>query len=108
MVPSKNLDIQAYESHIRAFCEKWRIVKLSLFGSVLRTDFSDASDIDALASFSPEADWSLLDHIQMEQELKALFGRDVDLVSRRGLEQSRNSLRRQAILESAEPIYVAR
>ena len=41
----------------------------------------------------------------MEEELKALFERDVDLTERAGIEQSRNHLRRKAILHSAETIY---
>jgi hypothetical protein len=43
----------------------------------------------------------------MEEELKEIFGRDVDLVDRRGIEQSRNYLRRKAILDSAKVIYAA-
>jgi predicted nucleotidyltransferase len=42
----------------------------------------------------------------MEQELKKIFGREVDLVSRRGIEASRNYIRRKAILRSAEVVYV--
>ena len=58
-------------------------------------------------TFAPDAHWGLLDMIAMESELTDLLGRKVDLVSRRGVEQSRNRRRRTAILESAEPIYVA-
>ena len=43
--------------------------------------------------------------VEMEEELKALFGREVDLVSRRGIERSSNHLRREAILGSAETIH---
>jgi hypothetical protein len=43
----------------------------------------------------------------MQDELKSIFDRDVDLVSRRGIERSRNHLRRKAILDSAEVLYVA-
>ena len=48
---------------------------------------------------------SLLDHVTMREELMVLFGRDVDLVTRKGVERSRNSLRRDAILESAKVVY---
>jgi predicted nucleotidyltransferase len=61
-----------------------------------------------LVTFSPDAEWSLLDHIAMEEELSAIFGRKVDLVSRRAIERSENYLRRKAILETAQPYYVAR
>jgi porphobilinogen deaminase len=43
----------------------------------------------------------------MKDELEAIFGREVDLVSRRGLEMSRNHIRKQAILSSALVLYAA-
>jgi len=92
---------------VAAFCQRWKIVELSLFGSVLREDFRPDSDVDVLVTFAPEADWSLFDHMAMEEELSAAFGRKVDLLSRRAIERSANWIRRQAILESAEPFYVA-
>ena len=90
---------------IAAFCKRWQVLELSLFGSVVRSDFSPDSDIDALVSFSPQSEWGLYDHIQMKQELKELFGRDVDLITQRALEQSHNELLRTEILESAQVIY---
>lgn len=90
------------------FCRRWMIVELALFGSALREDFGPESDVDVLVTFSSQAPWTLLDMVRMQEELKAIFGRDVDLVSRRGIEQSRNYLRRKAILSSAETIYAER
>ena len=69
----------------------WRIIEFVLFGSVLRDDFDAESDLDILVAFAPDADWSLLDHVQMEQELEALLGREVDLLSRRSVEGKRLS-----------------
>jgi uncharacterized protein len=63
------------------------------------------SDIDTLVSFAPQSDWGLFDHIQMKQELKELCGREVDLVTRRALEQSRNALLRSEILGTAQVLY---
>jgi hypothetical protein len=90
---------------VEAFCRRWKIAEFSPFGSVLRDDFSADSDVDVLVAFSPEARPSLFDMVKMQEELKVIFGREVDLVSRRGLETSRNPLRRRAILDSAEVIY---
>ena len=92
---------------IAEFCTRWRITELALFGSVVREDFSGESDVDVLVSFEPDARWTLLDLVAMEEELKGILGRDVDLVSRRGIEASRNYIRREAILSSTEPIYVS-
>jgi len=89
------------------FCLRWKIRELALFGSVLNDAFRPNSDVDVLVTFLPEAEWSLLDHIQMEEELSALLGRQVDLVSKKAVEHSENWLRRRAILESAEVVYAA-
>jgi uncharacterized protein len=97
------IDRQRLEDH----CRRWKINRLWLFGSALREDFHNASDIDLLVEFTPEADWSLLDHVEMEQELSQLLGRPVDLVTRRAVERSQNTIRRDAILNSAELFYVA-
>ena len=66
------------------------------------------SDVDVLVTFEPDASWGLLEQTTMESELAALLGRRVDLVSRRTVERSTNWIRRQAILESAETVHVAR
>ena len=93
---------------IEGFCGRWKVTELSVFGSVLRDDFHPGSDIDILVSFSPDADWSLLDHVAMRDELGEILGRKVDLVTRRAVERSRNWIRRKEILDSAQPLYVAR
>ncbi len=90
---------------IDAFCQRWQVAELALFGSATRDDFSAQSDIDLLVSFSPSSNWGLFEHIQMKLELKELFGREVDLVTRRSLEQSRNSLLRAEILSSTRVLY---
>lgn len=92
---------------IAEFCKKWNVREFSLFGSVLRDDFRPDSDIDVLVTFDEEARHSLFDLVHMGDELKDIFGRKVDLVSRRGIESSRNYIRRNAILNSAEIVYAA-
>jgi len=89
------------------FCRRWKVVEFALFGSILRPDFRSDSDVDCLVRFAPEATWTLFDMAQMQEELEGVFGRKVHLVSRRGLESSRNYLRREAILSSAEVVDVA-
>jgi len=92
---------------LAAFCERWQIRELALFGSALRHDFRADSDIDLLVTFTDDAAWGLLAHIQMQQELETLLQRPVDLISRRALEQSPNWLRRQAILDTAQVLYLS-
>ena len=95
------------QKKIVEFCKRWKITEFSLFGSVLREDFNPESDIDVLVSFDNDACWSLLDHVDMQDELQIIFGRKADLVSRHGIERSRNHIRRKEILETAEVIYAA-
>jgi predicted nucleotidyltransferase len=92
---------------IAEFCRRWKVTECSLFGSVLRDDFRPDSDVDVLVTFSLDSHWTLFDMARMQQELREIFGREVDLVSRRGIEASRNYIRRKAILSSAEVIHVA-
>jgi len=106
--PVKRKNIEIPKEKIANFCPKWKIVELCLFGSVLRDDFRPDSDIDILVTFSSDAEWSLLDHMAMEEELSAIFGRKVDLVSRKAIERSENYIRRKAILETAQPYYATR
>jgi predicted nucleotidyltransferase len=93
------------KDRIAEFCKKWKIREFALFGSVLRDDFRPDSDIDVLVTFSEDAKHTLFDLVHMENELKEIFGREVDIVSRRGIESSRNYIRRNAILSSAEAVY---
>ncbi len=102
-----NANVQIPTREIADFCERWQVTELALFGSALRDDFGPESDVDVLVSFDGDAKHTLLDMGYMEEELEAMFGRRVDLVSKRGVEMSRNYLRREIILESAEVIYGA-
>lgn len=101
----KNIELPAEK--VVEFCRRWKITEFARFGSVLRDDFRLDSDVDVLVTFGSDAEWSLFNHVEMQDELKRLLGRSVDLVSRRGLERSRNYIRRKAILNSAEVVYVA-
>lgn len=63
---------------ITEFCQRYQITRLSLFGSVLRDDFRDSSDIDVLVEFDPEhiPGWEF---ISIEEELSEILNRKVDL-----------------------------
>ena len=100
-----NAHIDTRQDEIAAFCERWQITELALFGSVLRDDFRPESDIDVLVRFRPTATPTLLDLVRMEDELTRLLGRKADLVEYAAVESSRNYIRRRAVLQSAETIY---
>ena len=88
------------------FCQERGIARLELFGSALREDFRDSSDVDLLATLRADASPTLLDWAEMQEELAELIGRRVDLVSRRAIERSRNRYRKHAILSTAKALYV--
>lgn len=102
-----NTRIKPPPKEIVAFCKRWQVNEISLFGSVLREDFGSESDIDVLVRFTRTARHTLLDVARMQGELSRLLGRPVDLVERSAVEASRNHIRRDAILRSAETIYAA-
>jgi len=97
-----NVDLSV--DKIVEFCNRWKVIELALFGSVLREDFRPDSDIDVLVTFADDAHWSLYDWVDMIEELKTILGREVDLLSKKGL---RNPFRRQEILSTREVIYAA-
>ncbi|MDE2999499.1 MAG: nucleotidyltransferase family protein [Gemmatimonadota bacterium] len=98
------LQIDLPHARINDFCCRWRITELAAFGSVLRGDFEKDSDVDLLVSFTPGADHSLLDMVQMQEELTEILQRPVDLIEEQGL---RNPFRRKGILSTKEVIYAA-
>ncbi len=103
----KKLQISIPRAKIEAFCKRWEIVEFSFFGSILREDFRSNSDIDVLVEFAPDPPWGLIDLAQMEEELSQIFGRPVDLVNKKAIQNSHNWIRKQNILESAEVYYAA-
>lgn len=100
-VPQLNIDA----AQIAAFCEKWGIAELSVFGSVLRDDFGPESDVDVLFVPKPETEITLSYLWKAEEELAALFGRQVDFIEKEQVQRDPNYIRRRIILNSARVLY---
>lgn len=96
------INIQLEHQKITDFCRKWKITRMALFGSVLRSDFRPQSDVDVMVAFASDAHWSLLDVVDMKFELEAIFKRDVDLVEDGTI---KNPIKRRCIYENLEVIY---
>ncbi len=92
------------QDRLAEFCRRWQIQEMALFGSVLHDDFGRDSDVDVLVSFSAAALWDSWDLLRAQDELRAIFGREVDLVEERNLT---NPFRRHAILSTKQVIYGA-
>lgn len=99
-----SLRIAVDRESIVTFCRKWKIVEFGFFGSVLRDDFRPDSDVDVLVTFAEDSHWSLFHVVDMIDELRAIFGRDVDLVEKDAI---RNPFRRRAILAGHQVFYAA-
>lgn len=90
-------------------CRRHDVEELAVFGSVLRDDFGPNSDLDFLVVFKDnDAGPWMSKFMDLEEELSHVLGRRVDVVDKRGVEQSENYIRRRHILSSAKVIYVAR
>ena len=99
-----NKSIQISSSELAEFCRKHHIRKLSFFGSVLRDDFCEDSDVDVLVEFA-EGHTPGLEIVDIEEELSALLGgRRVDMVNPKYL----NRRLRDRILESQVVQYAER
>jgi predicted nucleotidyltransferase len=104
----KRMKLSLPYEQIAAFCRKWNVSEFALFGSVLRDDFRPDSDVDVLVSFpSYEATPSLFDHVEMQGQLAEIFARPVNLLTRGGVQDSRNPIWKRTILETARVVYVA-
>ena len=85
-----------------ALCRRFGIARLDVFGSVARGEDGPRSDVDLLYELAQgrALGWEIED---LSQDLADLFGRPVDLVSRKAL----HPLIRDQVLADAEPFYVA-
>lgn len=94
-------------AQITAYCKKWKITEFAFFGSVLTDEFRPDSDVDVMVTFADDAKWGLWDIGHMEDELKEMFGRRVDLITRKSVTQSENYLMRRSILAGTSVYYAA-
>jgi len=104
METALTFDVTASYDKIVDFCKRWQITEFALFGSALRSDFRPESDIDVLVTFAPNDHYSLFDLDRMENELRGIFGRNIDLVEKATI---RNPFRRQEILRTNQVIYTS-
>ncbi|HET8522709.1 MAG TPA: nucleotidyltransferase family protein [Thermomicrobiales bacterium] len=98
-----DLPIPLPMDEIAVLCREYQVRELSIFGSVLRNDFRDESDIDLLVLFEPEAQIGFLELAGLQFALADLLSRSVDLVPKNGLKP----FIRDEVLASAQVIYAA-
>jgi predicted nucleotidyltransferase len=104
MNPATDLgNIRADASSLADLCRKYRVQELSLFGPAARGGMRPDSDLDIIVEFDPGARVGLIKFVSFAEEMEALTGRSVDLVTRRGLKP----WVRPAVLKDAKVIYAA-
>lgn len=89
---------------LRQLCRRHKVSKLYAFGSVLTPRFNEKSDIDILVNFNQEVDHDVYadNFLDFYNSLKALFGRDVDLVDESAV---RNPYFKEELEETKHLIY---
>ncbi len=104
LIQPEKCEVNLPLEEIKEFCQRWDIVRLELFGSATRGELTERSDLDFLYTLDERARWGL-SFVDACDELEAIVGRPVDLVSRKSIEQSSNPFRRRAVLSSTELVY---
>jgi hypothetical protein len=90
---------------VRSVCQGRNVARVDLFGSMARGEGGPGSDVDLLVEFLPGSNIGLFEMGALKEDLEERLGCRVDLVSRRAVEQSRNPIRRAAILAHSIPLY---
>jgi predicted nucleotidyltransferase len=93
------------DAEISQFCQKWHIIKMGIFGSILSPQYRPDSDIDILIQFNPAARQGLLTIAKIKLELENKLHRAIDIAIWEGVENSDNWIRRKSILDTVTIIY---
>lgn len=92
------------EQALAELCRRHRIRELSLFGSAVRDDFGPDSDVDLLLVFEDDHHPGIDEYLAMQDDFKALFNREVDLVN---LKYLRNPFLRKEVLSTRKVVHAA-
>lgn len=96
------------QDELAAYCQRWKIVEISLIDSEPDNDVAAETHIELLVRFQPGVMRRYADAVAMEREMADLVGLDVELVDYRSVvDWSDNYIRRRTILESAQTVYAA-
>jgi predicted nucleotidyltransferase len=100
------MNIPEIPSDIRStIIPQFQISSLWIFGSAIREDYSGESDIDLVVEFMPGARATLLTLASLQTSLEKAFGRKVDLITRKAIDDFMNPILKQEILSTMVRIY---
>jgi hypothetical protein len=97
-------DIDSKRDAFAVLCRRFGVTRLEVFGSAARSAGFDPKR-SVLVTFAPATRNNLTAFADLKDALEGLLGRSVDLVERQAVEESRNFIRRRAILNEVETIY---
>ena len=98
----KKNGIYLNENEIKQLCEKYHLIELSVFGSAIRDDFNDDSDVDILISFDENSTSTIWDILHLKTDLEIMLNRKVDVIEKDALQ---NPIRKKNILTTYEVVY---
>ena len=101
-MPLTNLPID--RNCLVELCRRYDVARLEVMGSYARGDQGAESDLDLLVTFKPDAHIGL-EFVSLQQELEALTGRRVDLLTRASVDRSPNKYFRHYALLKTESLY---
>jgi hypothetical protein len=99
----ESVDIPVEPLH--KFCLHWKVSELAVFGSDIHENYLLENDLDMLISFKDDTHWELFDLVNMESELGVIFNKEIDLVEKKAVTNSKNYLRRKGILDNIQIIF---
>lgn len=100
------IDLDYPSEELAALCRRYRVARLEAFGSFATGGADESSDLDLLVTFEPAATPGLA-FVALQQDLEALLGRRVDLLTRQSVEQSPNKYFRRFALRHTDPLFDA-
>ena len=100
-------NFSGYQADLADFCQRWKLAELALFDPVLHDDSRPDYDLGVLVTFAADGRGSQFDLINMQNDLEEILSRKVNLVERKALEKSTNSIQRKLILSEIEVVYTA-
>lgn len=102
---SQLIGLEETRQAVRQVCAGRSILRVELFGSRATGNFNDSSDVDLLVDFDADAKIGLFELGVIREDLVEKLGVEVDILSRKAVERSRNGIRRQSLLSHTVPVY---
>lgn len=102
---SQLIGLEEIRKAVGSACSGRPIKRVELFGSRATGAYNETSDVDLLVEFDEDAKIGLFELGAIREDLAERLGLDIDIVSRKTVEGSRNVIRRESILSQTVPLY---